>query len=259
MAVGNGFSGDVAIYYARFRRGYPPPVIDTVVRAMRLDGTDTVLDLGCGTGQLALPLAGRVRRVIGVDPEPDMLRLAGESAPDHGIVHWVLGSSDDVPDIADRFGGISAITLANAIHLLDRARLFAAAKAALSSGRTLGIIANGTPLWFQDTDWSRALRTFMERELGQPLTNRCGLDDDARSMYHKELQQLGFTVQEHRVDYTAALTVEQMVGGVFSAMSERIPPPEDRDRFAADLQRELPAGDPYLERVPVRVMAAFAP
>jgi SAM-dependent methyltransferase len=257
MLVGNGFSGDVAVYYARFRRGYPPQVIDAVCRALRLTAEDVVLDLGCGTGQLALPLSARVRRVVGVDPEPDMLRLARESGYD--AVDWGLGTSADVPELAGRFAGVSAITLANAIHLVDRARLFAAAKDVLPSGGSLGIIANGTPLWFQDADWSRAVNGFMERELGQPLTNRCGLDDVARDTYRRELETLGFAVQDHRVDYTAPLSIEQIVGGVFSAMSERIPPPEDRDRFAADLAQQLPGGGPFLEHVPVRILAAIAP
>lgn len=39
-----------------------------------------VVDLGCGTGQLALPMAGRVHAVVGVDPEPDILRRAHQAA-----------------------------------------------------------------------------------------------------------------------------------------------------------------------------------
>jgi trans-aconitate methyltransferase len=41
-----------------------------------LNAQDMVVDLGCGTGQLTLPIAHRVRAVIGMDPEPDMLRRA---------------------------------------------------------------------------------------------------------------------------------------------------------------------------------------
>ncbi len=67
------FSGAVATYYARHRRGYPPEVLDALVDAFGLGAADTVVDLGCGTGQLSLPLAARVGSIVGVDPEPDML------------------------------------------------------------------------------------------------------------------------------------------------------------------------------------------
>lgn len=41
--------------------------------AFELTTDDTVIDLGCGTGQLALPIAERARAVVGVNPEPDRL------------------------------------------------------------------------------------------------------------------------------------------------------------------------------------------
>ncbi|WP_406110583.1 class I SAM-dependent methyltransferase [Streptomyces sp. NBC_01003] len=85
MAV--GFSGEIAEYYAKYRPGYPPQVLDALQSAFGLDTDDVVLDLGCGTGQLTVPLASRVRSVIGMDPEPDMLRLAKESA-----AHWSAAS-----------------------------------------------------------------------------------------------------------------------------------------------------------------------
>lgn len=76
----NGFSGDAAAYYARYRRGYPDSFVDALVHALTLSRASTIIDLGCGTGQLALPLAIRVGRVIGVDPEPDMLSHARAAA-----------------------------------------------------------------------------------------------------------------------------------------------------------------------------------
>lgn len=74
------FHGEVADFYQQFRRGYPPPVIDALCQVFRLTREDIVVDLGCGTGQLALPVAGRVRGVVGVDPEPDMLLRARQTS-----------------------------------------------------------------------------------------------------------------------------------------------------------------------------------
>lgn len=69
---------------------------------------------------------------------------AHRSALNH--VEWVLGTADDLVAVSARYGPVHAITLANAIHLVDRARLFTAAKTVLRPGRALTIIANGTPL-----------------------------------------------------------------------------------------------------------------
>lgn len=97
MTVG-AFSGETAEFYAKYRRGYPTELITSLAERLNLGGEDHVLDLGCGTGQLTLPLAKLVRLAVGMDPEADMLRLARERAGRMGIgnVVWVLGSDTDV-------------------------------------------------------------------------------------------------------------------------------------------------------------------
>ena len=81
MDVDLGFRGEVADLYHRYRHGYPAAVIDALAGAFGLTGQDVVVDLGCGNGQLTLPMARRVRAVVRVDPEPDMLRRARRPPP----------------------------------------------------------------------------------------------------------------------------------------------------------------------------------
>lgn len=252
------FHGDVAGYYARYRRGFPPDVVETLATALALTPTDTVLDLGCGTGQLTLPLAAHIGRVVGVDPEPDMLHQARSAARAATVtnVDWVLGSADELDRIAARYSPVAAVTVANTIHLLDRPALFAAARTVLRPGRRLAVIAHGTPLWLQDSTWSRALRAFLERWSGLALSCHCGTDEQARARYRDELTAAGYTTAEVRIDYAEVLSVEQIVGGVFSAMAHRLPARAERARFAANLAHALAGTAPYLEPVPVRALIA---
>src|SRR5580658_1693830 len=94
-----GFRGEVADFYHRYRHGYPDAVLDALTGAFGLTGQDVVVDLGCGTGQLTLPLAARVRAVVGIDPEPDMLRRARQAAGERDVqnVTWMIGADTDVP------------------------------------------------------------------------------------------------------------------------------------------------------------------
>lgn len=101
-----GFGGEVAGSYHWYRRGYPPAVIDTLIGVFALTGDDVVIDLGCGTGQLTLPIAGQVRAVAGVDPEPDMLARARQAAAEQGVrnASWLLGADTDIPALAALLG-----------------------------------------------------------------------------------------------------------------------------------------------------------
>ncbi|RJP29372.1 MAG: methyltransferase domain-containing protein [Candidatus Omnitrophota bacterium] len=59
----------------------------------------TVVDVGTGTGQLLLPLAKVVQKVIGIDHSPQMLKLAKQNAQKLAIrnVEFRLGEIDELP------------------------------------------------------------------------------------------------------------------------------------------------------------------
>jgi SAM-dependent methyltransferase len=64
-------------------------------------GLSRVVDLGCGTGTLARMLAPAASSVVGVDPDPGMLRVARARDPE-GRVDWRLGYSDALdPEAAE--------------------------------------------------------------------------------------------------------------------------------------------------------------
>jgi ubiquinone/menaquinone biosynthesis C-methylase UbiE len=258
------FAGPVAEHYAKFRRGYSADVVDHVVVALGLDGRSRVLDIGCGTGQLTLPLARRTRGVLGVDVEPDMLRLAREAGIASGVTNagWLLSADSDLDGLVPLLGerSFDAVTIGQALHWMDPPRLFSTLRRLLRPAGTVGVIANGTPLWLQDTVWSQALRAHLESWLGVELTAWCGTDPATRREYAAQLADAGFAdVAETVVEYVDQLTFEQVAGNVYSAMSpEQLPHGPDREIFEQRLREALAgasAADPYVEPVAVRVLA----
>ena len=256
--MGRGFSGEVAGFYARYRRGYPEPVVDALVAALGLTAADVVVDLGCGTGQLTLPVAARVRAVLGVDPEPDMLAHAAGAARERSVgnVSWMLGTDGDLPAVGALVGpaGLAGLTVATAIHWMDHAALFAAARPLFRPGGGVAVVTNGTPLWLQDTDWSRALRACLREWTGRDVGWACGTDAESRRGYRDAMAAAGYRTAEAAVTYPATMDLDQLVGAVFSAMSaEQLPDPAGRREFGDRVRGALAPHTRFTEQVTVVV------
>jgi SAM-dependent methyltransferase len=244
------FSGAVATAYAAHRRGYPPPVVDLLVRTLDLPRSAFVLDLGCGTGQLTVPLAAAYERVAGADPSADMLALArATGAP----AAWLLADDADVVRLP-LLAGIDAVTIAQAIHLLDRPPLFGALAERMSPRGRIAIIANGSPIWLRELDWSRALKAYLEGWLGTPLRSACGSDPAARAEFRAELAAAGFgDAVEVRHSYTETHSFERIAGNVYSALSPAQLPAGPG--FEDGLRAAIGSG-PFEEDVTVSILVA---
>jgi ubiquinone/menaquinone biosynthesis C-methylase UbiE len=259
-----GFGGEVAGFYHRYRRGYPPAVIDTLIRAFSLASDDLVIDLGCGTGQLTLPIARHVHAVAGVDPEPDMLARARQAAADEGVSNatWVLGADTDIPALNALLGGrrAGAVTVGQALHWMRYRELIPGLIPLLRPGGGIAVLTNGTPMWLQDSPWSRALRGFLAQWLGTTATGTTGTDDASQQRYRDTMAEAGLDVTETRYDYTDELDFDHLVGGIYSALAaQRLPPPDQRAAFAAQIHRAVAPHAPFTEHVPVRMLLGRRP
>ena len=75
-----------------------------------------VLELGCGTGRVTIPIALAGAQVTGLDSSPAMLDIARERAEGAGVrVRWVEGDMADF-DLAERFG-LVVIPFRSFLHL----------------------------------------------------------------------------------------------------------------------------------------------
>ena len=255
-----GFSGDVVEFYHRYRHGYPAAVIDILVDAFQLNVQDLVVDLGCGTGQLSLPIADKVRGVVGVDPEPDMLRRARKAADDANVsnVTWLLGADTDLPALGRVIGdgSVGAVTVGQALHWMQHDQLFGSVVPLLRPGGGVAVVTNGSPLWLQDSDWSHALRDWLERWLGEKLTFACGTDEASQQRYQEAMTGAGFDVLSASVDYEVDLTLDQIVGGILSALPvSRLPAPDARPEFAQQISVALGPHRSFSDHVRVAILA----
>jgi ubiquinone/menaquinone biosynthesis C-methylase UbiE len=78
---------------------YNADVIDALAHHGRVDAKSRVVDVGTGTGFVAVGLAGRARSVIGVDNSPAMLTVAADNIAACGLnnVSLISGEIDQLP------------------------------------------------------------------------------------------------------------------------------------------------------------------
>ena len=254
-----GFGGEVAEFYQRYRRGYPATVFEALVDTLMLTDRDTAIDLGCGTGQLTIPLATHLRAVVGVDPEADMLVRARQGAADQGVtnVSWMLGADTDVAAVGELLGlgTVGAVTIGQALHWMDHQTLFRTVASVLRPGGGVAIVTNGAPLWLHDAPWSRALRGCLEQWFGAELSQTCGTDEASQRHYSDGLVSAGYAVSETSIDYTDDLTFDQLVGGVYSAFHvDELPAPDKRSVFADQIRRAVHGQTRFPEPVHVAIL-----
>jgi SAM-dependent methyltransferase len=78
-----GLSGDQAIWHDVECASYEADL--PLWRELAADANGAVLDLGCGTGRVALDLAARGHDVTGIDSEPDLVRTLSARARERGL------------------------------------------------------------------------------------------------------------------------------------------------------------------------------
>ncbi len=102
----------------------------------RLPPVHQALDLACGTGLSTRPLVSIASMVVGLDIEPEMLKVAGRT---EGI-SYVVGAGEHLPFAT---GAFELVTVCSGIHWLQPPAL-AEIHRVLASGGTFGVY----DVWF---------------------------------------------------------------------------------------------------------------
>lgn len=89
-------------FYKRTRKDdYQDALFDKLI----LDKNDTVLDVGCGEGSITIPIAKKVKKVIGIDSSPKMLEYLEKRAIENDVenIETILKPIEEITyeDIGD--------------------------------------------------------------------------------------------------------------------------------------------------------------
>lgn len=207
-----------AEYYDRFRPPYPRVLVADLRARVPLDAASSVLDLACGTGQIAFALADHVAEVWAVDQEAGSVAFAASKAERLGVanIHWLTATAEHV-ELGRAF---DLVAIGNAFHRLDREVVANRAGRVLAEGGCAALLWSDMPTT-GDRPWQTAMRETFERWLdasGARARLPAGWEQAMADDPHEQvLRRAGLTYEgkfEFRI--LERWSVESLIGFVYS-------------------------------------------
>jgi SAM-dependent methyltransferase len=233
-------------YYERYRLPYPEAMLADLIERAEVSGHGRLLDLACGTGQLAFPLRRWFGEVWAVDREPDMVEMVRAKAEAQGAedVRPIVSDAEVLDAEPDYF---DLVVTGNAFHRLNRDLVAGRILGWLKPGGHLALCWSSQPFLGAE-DWERALAAVVERwQVALGAQGRIPAGWDLSRQRRPDLEVLagaGFEVAGHH-EFTAEhrWSVPELAGLIRS--TSFLPASVIGDQaaaFDADLAASL---DPY--------------
>ncbi|HWJ41387.1 MAG TPA: class I SAM-dependent methyltransferase [Candidatus Limnocylindrales bacterium] len=235
-----------AWYYSRFRPVYPPSLVSLLREHFRLDGTGRLLDLGCGPGPVAIPLAHLFDEVLAIDPD-DAMRAEGERiARERGItnIEWQFGGSKD---LSRELGQFRLVTMGNSFHWMDRAATLEALYDLVIDGGGIAVVGEGAPIPRPPpTSWRAAINSVLrlylpERRLSWEYPGPPPEQRHEAYIARSRFKDLTSYVESFDVEWT----VDSIIGNLYSmsfcsrrVLGDRV------DAFERDIREAVLAAEP---------------
>lgn len=237
-----------ADYYARFRPPKPAALYTTIAKQFGLDAAHpegVLMDLGCGTGEMVLPLADYFAWALAWDPDPEMLAQARRKLLDFRQrnpraaerISLVEKSSEHLPDLtavsagaaaqtlapaevlARHGGGLRLVTMGQSFHWMNKREVLQQLYPALRPGGGLVIIdaLYDIPKDNLDARKNELIHQLVAKYLGPRRRAGKSFFKNDQESYIDLLREAGYQpLGEAAFDTIRPVTIDQVVGHVFS-------------------------------------------
>jgi SAM-dependent methyltransferase len=201
-------------HYARYRPAYPPSLFDYLVSTLHWTKDDVVLDVGCGTGQVCVPLAAYVGTVVAVDPLRGMLDHARAHAARTGVdnIDWRQTDSTALAQLGVR--GAAGAVFAASFHWTDRAEVARVLDGVLARDGAIVVVADALD---DQPAWVDVIADIRTRYLGPVRLAGSGTWTPPPRRHAEVLRDSPFAdVRSVPWSWQRRLTVDDVVGLQFS-------------------------------------------
>ena len=179
-----------ARYYANFRPGYPKSFYDHITKIFSLDKSSRALDLGTGTGQIAIPLSKIVKKVVAVDPDAEMLNEAKIIAKSKRIsnIIWVKSRAED---ITNKLGHFNITTMGASFHWMEQDDVLAKVYELTKESGGVVLVSNTSSIHRNrgNDEWKNVVLKTIEKYLGEKRRAGKGHFKETKDKYEDILER----------------------------------------------------------------------
>lgn len=253
-----------APYYVRYRSRYPQTLFDQLTEIFQLDGTGRLLDLGAGTGVVAIPFSDRFSEVVAIDPDPAMLAEGKAEAKAKNItnIRWV---EDIAESISPDLGKFQLATFGRSFHWTQRELVLEKLYPLLTDDGGVAILATGDDPWNSELPWKKTAIAVVKRWLGEE--RRTGKAGEGKwqplPVPHTEVIAKSRFARQERFEFTFPKdwTVDSYLGYIYST-AFGLPSffGENRDNFEKNLRASLLEVEPsgtFTEQLSASALVAW--
>lgn len=233
-----------ATYYSKYRPRYPERMLQGLLRMTVGDHGRRLVDWGCGTAEIALPLSASFDRVTAIDLDPEMIEVARARAAEVPTAHnieWHVGRAED---LVIELGSSDLITAGSSFHWMDRELLSKRAFEGLTDGGAIALIGGGSSVWDETAPWHSIAVRCLRKHLGG--SRRAGSGSYAVTKKHGDyLEPAGFRLESHDYPTEHTWTVDEIVGYLYStSFAGRHVLGDKQEPFERELREALAESEP---------------
>jgi ubiquinone/menaquinone biosynthesis C-methylase UbiE len=177
--------------YYKHRPQYPDEIISEIAKELSLDGSGSLLDVGCGPGSLSIPLSHYVEHVVAVDSSSEMIREGMKRASEEGVanISWrTIAGEELTPDV----GTFRVVTFGNSLHWFDQAKMLDFVHHVLEPHGYVVIIGVSS-IWRNSPElWQQKILSIIKKYLGEERKTLDGTFPKKQSSYSDALRAAGF-------------------------------------------------------------------
>ncbi|KAF9895336.1 hypothetical protein FE257_000240 [Aspergillus nanangensis] len=167
----SSYSSEQGKAYSQLRPDYHPTLYQTILDQHISSGgqLDTLIDLGCGPGNVARSLGAHFTHAVGLDPSNGMIATArslGGSTSTSSPIRYEVSTAEAIgsnlsPPIPDH--SVDLITAANSAHWFDMASFWPSAARVLKPGGSVAMWTSGQMAIHPDVPNAAAMQVELDQ------------------------------------------------------------------------------------------------